>query len=263
MEGMDNSDKAHNSDKFFVKSHNSDFSNRQMNIFDSLNALESEHAKFKDVSVDSSDSEEEKDGSHTEISGELSSSRLADTAVFKTPRDYHVRHPKLKPSPDYMSHPERWTKYSLADVDNSQMSDKSNTSAAMAFLNERKRLRELEEESELNKGAKIIFKSVKSKSTLDDSLTLAKPSSSGKWVMPEYVIGQKKCPKKDVTKGLPLNTGDSKSIALSHLEAESFAGDDNNATESSEGVKFKSVRKSKRAIRKRDADEKGEADEKE
>ncbi|XP_067655730.1 uncharacterized protein [Haliotis asinina] len=51
-------------------------------------------------------------------------------------------------TPDYELHPDRWTAYSLHDVSNSDMSDSSNTQAAFKFLDERKRLRELEGHSE-------------------------------------------------------------------------------------------------------------------
>ncbi|XP_046326082.1 protein TSSC4-like [Haliotis rufescens] len=51
-------------------------------------------------------------------------------------------------TPDYKVHPERWTPYSLDDVSNTDMSDSSNTQAAFKFLDERKKMRELEAHSE-------------------------------------------------------------------------------------------------------------------
>ncbi|KAI5761412.1 TSSC4 [Gulo gulo luscus] len=40
--------------------------------------------------------------------------------------------PKLPPVPDYVAHPERWTKYSLENV--AEVSEQSNRAAALAFL---------------------------------------------------------------------------------------------------------------------------------
>ncbi|XP_039091283.1 protein TSSC4 [Hyaena hyaena] len=43
--------------------------------------------------------------------------------------------PKLPPVPDYVAHPERWTKYSLENV--AEASEQSNQAAALAFLSSR------------------------------------------------------------------------------------------------------------------------------
>ncbi|PNJ16386.1 TSSC4 isoform 7, partial [Pongo abelii] len=40
--------------------------------------------------------------------------------------------PRVPPVPDYVAHPERWTKYSLEDV--TEVSEQSNQAAALAFL---------------------------------------------------------------------------------------------------------------------------------
>ncbi|XP_076471021.1 uncharacterized protein LOC143300956 [Babylonia areolata] len=44
--------------------------------------------------------------------------------------------------PDHRNKPQNWTYYSLEDVQGSDMSEKSNTQAALAFLDERRKLRE-------------------------------------------------------------------------------------------------------------------------
>lgn len=43
--------------------------------------------------------------------------------------------PRVAPVPDYVAHPERWTKYSLEDV--AEASEQSNQAAALAFLGSR------------------------------------------------------------------------------------------------------------------------------
>ncbi|KAK3102759.1 hypothetical protein FSP39_013716 [Pinctada imbricata] len=45
-------------------------------------------------------------------------------------------------TPDHKLHPEKYTKYSLEDVSSEDMSNASNTKAALAFLEERRKLRE-------------------------------------------------------------------------------------------------------------------------
>ncbi|XP_029812588.1 protein TSSC4 [Suricata suricatta] len=45
--------------------------------------------------------------------------------------------PKLPPVPDYVAHPERWTKYSLENV--AEASEQSNRAAALAFLGSKSR----------------------------------------------------------------------------------------------------------------------------
>lgn len=98
--------------------------------------------------------------------------------------------------------PHKWKKYSLGDTD---ISDKTNSSAAFAFLAEIERRKEQNRNSDDDMDAdgsdKIVFKS-RAKSSgsaalrrqLDDkSDDDDKPILKGsKLVMPEYVIGQKK-----------------------------------------------------------------------
>lgn len=50
--------------------------------------------------------------------------------------------------PDHGNHPQGWTHYNLDDVSQSDMSEKSNTRAALAFLDERRQLREQQQDEE-------------------------------------------------------------------------------------------------------------------
>ncbi|XP_046583157.1 protein TSSC4-like isoform X2 [Haliotis rubra] len=68
---------------------------------------------------------------------------------FKCPsKSFSRRRGHRHNAPDYKLHPDRWTAYSLDDVSNSDMSDSSNAQAAFKFLDERKKIRELEAHSE-------------------------------------------------------------------------------------------------------------------
>ncbi|KAF5916843.1 U5 small nuclear ribonucleoprotein TSSC4 [Diceros bicornis minor] len=60
---------------------------------------------------------------------------MGDNGGFKRPRLPSSQPPAEglgRPVPDYVAHPERWTKYSLEDV--AEASEQSNRAAAMAFL---------------------------------------------------------------------------------------------------------------------------------
>ena len=59
--------------------------------------------------------------------------------------------------PDHKKRPQHWTYYSLEDVMGSDMSEKSNTQAALAFLEDRRRLREQQEREEMGVEGKEVF----------------------------------------------------------------------------------------------------------
>ncbi|XP_013088596.2 protein TSSC4-like isoform X2 [Biomphalaria glabrata] len=65
--------------------------------------------------------------------------------LFKRPG----RPPRQPYVPDFKRHPERYTCYTLSDVSESQMSEKSNQGAAFAFLEEQRLLREKRERESL------------------------------------------------------------------------------------------------------------------
>lgn len=132
--------------------------------------------------------------------------------------------------------PHKWKKYSLDDAD---ISDKSNTSAAFAFLKEIEDRKSSENELDCDDGSqedKIVFnarkrvhtgakfnKSVHLKSIVNDESTdpaIDLPKMKGsKVVMPEYVIGQKKERKKSTGKSSATGADKKASevLKLNHL----------------------------------------------
>ncbi|XP_053955508.1 uncharacterized protein LOC128861407 [Anastrepha ludens] len=122
-------------------------------------------------------------------------------SIFKKPEIPLSKCLKPRRIPDYKVNPQKWTKYSLADVD---ISDHTNTAAAFQFL---KQMDDQQTESEGTSEAnfKIEFKKSSKirkqmKAKEDNELKDAevdKPRLKGsKVVMPEYVVGQqKKCKK--------------------------------------------------------------------
>ncbi|XP_003745553.1 uncharacterized protein LOC100901783 [Galendromus occidentalis] len=66
------------------------------------------------------------------------------SACLRRKPPFEFRRPKIPPPsrprvPDHKLHPEKWTKYSLASVDDSHMSDGANTAAALAYLRQQER----------------------------------------------------------------------------------------------------------------------------
>ena len=65
-------------------------------------------------------------------------------ADFRPPRGLPPRQ-RQRGVPDFKKNPDKWTCYTLGDVSEKDMSERSNTNAALAFLDERKKEREKQE----------------------------------------------------------------------------------------------------------------------
>ncbi|XP_070620888.1 U5 small nuclear ribonucleoprotein TSSC4 [Erythrolamprus reginae] len=128
----------HNSQKsvvqpFHLKGMSSSFSQRSQNIFDCL-----EGAAKQAVPLTGEDNVIDK--KFKRPLPPLSISNKMPAERFGKQREPVKSYKSSPPVPDYVAHPERWTKYSLEDVP--ECSDKTNRSIAMEFL------------SGLNKGRK-------------------------------------------------------------------------------------------------------------
>ncbi|XP_062621217.1 U5 small nuclear ribonucleoprotein TSSC4-like [Saccostrea cucullata] len=155
---------------------------------------------------------------------------------------YHnYRGNRRQKTPDYKAHPEKWTKYSLEDVGNEDMSESSNTRAAFAFLEERRKLREGEmkaeavntEDTSCSKGIFMFKKPVKNESKKDTSKVSSKVSLQQ-----------------------TNSNDDEEDITLSYeKESVEVSGAADVEKVEVEKVTFKSHKKSKRSIRSRDTDD--------
>jgi hypothetical protein len=142
---------------------------------------------------------------------------------------YNHKGNRSQSTPNYKVNPEKWTKYSLEDV--GEMSESSNTRAAFAFLEERRKLREGEmkaeavntEDTSCSRGVFTFRKPVKRDARKDNA------NVSSKSVV-------KLSDSNDDCKG----------------EQESSEMTENSEKTENEKVTFKSVKKSKRNIRSRD-----------
>lgn len=128
-------------------------------------------------------------------------------------------------APDFKLHPHKWTRYSLADVN--EMNDKSNAAAAFAFLQEM-RTRKSGDDGDNENGdgdRKIVFNRAVAERIKEPPSTAAQPKASfrsSKLIMPEYDFG-KKVQRKEKNRP-PRATGESsasgKEIKLGHLMME-------------------------------------------
>lgn len=134
--------------------------------------------------------------------------------------------PKMKARsryvPGHRKNPDKWTKYSLADVD--QMSDKSNTKAALDFLSQlRKEKRGEPEEEAADLGRKVVFKrKAEREESKDDGAPEEEGGSSGGFrggvrVMPECEVGRRK---EKIDKVKKTEKSNKVHLKLSHLDDE-------------------------------------------
>ena len=113
--------------------------------------------------------------------------------------------------PDYKSNPKGWTKYDLSDVSAEDLSDKSNTAAALSFLNSRKTTEE-KPGDDTNVNMKCVFNKPKSSSPQMEK----KKTYGSKHVMPEYEVGSKQSSKKTKKRSEGIAAGGV--VALGHLD---------------------------------------------
>jgi len=148
--------------------------------------------------------------------------------------------------PDHKKNPDKWTKYTLADVDN--MTDRSNTAAAMQFLQNIKKNKS-EDEPAFDPSQKVVFKkpakkcatsSLSSEENHRDEMNTtpddepmpndadtnpetgeARPRFVGsKQILPEYNFGAAKRTKKQPTDKARKSGKPGKEMKLSHLDDE-------------------------------------------
>ena len=144
---------------------------------------------------------------------------------------YRNRGNRIQRTPDYKTNPGKWTKYSLEDVGNEDMSESSNTRAAFAFLEERRKLREGEMK-------------IEAVNTDDTSC------SKGIFTFKKPVKNDCKTEKKLMSSKVGIQLPDSK-----EEEQEENVMSEEMTEKVPEKVSFKSLKKSKRSIRSRETED--------
>lgn len=231
---------------FYIQGGGVGFAHRQKNIFDRLAVEEKNRNERQEESEDHSQDKNTESARNTVPSRKRCRSQMMQyrgkESIFKRPDALPPRF-NNKNIPDYRRNPHKWIKYSLGDVSQEDMSDRSNTAAALSFLKEmqeRKRNEEMEVDDSapdqitfkqpVNKGRIVlqrgtplcIFSGTASgKNTTDEDAKACFRSS--KIIMPEYIVGVTK--KKDKKKHEKLNhLSQNESIAstvkLRHLTEE-------------------------------------------
>lgn len=244
MYGVSSLSKMHTSANFTLRGGDAAFANRQRLLFDQLSIAESSCNKREISEVDDTGSDE----CETNLTSGNDQKQKRETkkfrgkeSIFKRPEGPAPR-ANFRNIPDYHRNPHKWTKYSL-DVSSEDMTERSNTQAAMSFLKELKARREKDEvdeceeemdfepESDLKESvefkskkrtSQIRFKKPQTKADVaENSKTTAADSKlvfkSSKIILPEYVVGQK--PKKISKQNRPVVKVDrSKELRLDHLQ---------------------------------------------
>jgi hypothetical protein len=230
---------------FFIKSGDVGFADRQKNIFDKLTVAEKERIERQPEADHHSQNKNILSTGNCVPSVRRGRSEMKQfrgkESIFKRPVAPPPRF-KSRDVPDYHRNPHKWIKYSLGDVSQEDMSDQSNTAAALSFLKEmQERKRQQEMEVDESGPGQITFKQPKNKTKLftqhgaplcltsgmtsgestTSEDTITRPSfKSSKLIMPEYVVGMTK--KKDKKKHAkhahsPPNENITSVIKLQHL----------------------------------------------
>lgn len=236
---------------FTLRGGDAAFANRQKRLFDQLSIAESQCNKPERLKNDFTAmcADNASQGSSTiDIEPRRLTKRFRGRqSMFKRPEGVAPR-AVPKNIPDYHRRPHKWIKYTLDDVSSEDMTEHSNTQAAMSFLKELKARRKKEEvdkseedmdvdsyESDLQSCTKTTCKS--NKRTAASQIVFKKPEikeaktseavvietnekpifRSSKIILPEYVIGQ--APKKSPKQNRPAVKVDrSKELRLDHLQ---------------------------------------------
>lgn len=205
---------------FQLKTDNKQFEDRRKSLFDQLDVIERNHKntlRCEEDTMDCDDTPEIIESSKRSVT----KSFRGKESIFKRPEAPISKCLPVGRVPDFRKNPQKWTKYTLSDVKDEYMTEKSNTAAAISFLKEiedRRTKNMIEDAEEIPE--KLIFKKtalIKEASTTDSDASKITFKSS-KVVMPEYVVGQKL--KKDKKNKEKRNCNVTKQLKLEHLLAE-------------------------------------------
>lgn len=194
-----------NTGRFYAQcksDNNSEFVNRQKSVFEKLDAVVKDNEGILEKQNNLKRSFTIKDN-------KIHKRQRCDTRQFLGQESIFKRPEAPLPSrfkqniPDFKRNPQKWTKYTLSDVSEEDMSDRSNTAAALSFLQEIKAKREAEEmdvDSHV-KSIKFLKPSTAHRKQNTDISEQDKFESSifrsSKVIMPEYVVGKKQMAKKN------------------------------------------------------------------
>lgn len=218
---------------FFVKSENTDFSKRSKAIFDQLPLNINEEVSLSKNHQKAIVKYSSRNESDNQVSTDMKQFKRQES-IFKKPSFLPPRFRKTK-LPGYAKNPEKWTKYSLEDVSQEDMSENTNMKTALSFLHELANQRKMEaaeddeeEDDDTNNGTdkKIVYKKPKEFPTTPQFVSSESTEQisnhahyeSNTLIMPEYVVGRSKTVNKRERKPYDKKQIQSQKIKLDHLE---------------------------------------------
>jgi len=171
---------------------------------------------------------------HSDAAGSTGSDNESGRSVEKEPEYEPFKRPNnwKKPAqlkrrgkfvPDHKKNPGKWTKYSLADVSPDQLSDKSNTRAALQFLSKLKDEKNGEKQEPADLTQRVVFKKRDKEDTQTRDSQEEKKFSGTVRVMPQCEIGRNK---NKTEKSREKTKSNVASLKLSHLDEDEDEGDD-------------------------------------
>jgi Tumour suppressing sub-chromosomal transferable candidate 4 len=234
------------SKEFSLTGGDADFANRQKSVFDQLGSISVPSSTTPSVTIDdfksrrdSSSRRSSSSSSRDQDSPRKRSRETRETKQFRGQESLFKR-PEPPPPwrrgggrmPDHKRNPQGWTRYSLGDVSSDDMSDRTNTSTALSFLNELKKRKdrdEYDDEDKMDVDEKRQSLQFKRPARKQNEVEVFCPSAErsdsqgpqfrgSKRVMPEYVVGQKSG--KSVKRGdvkVKKDAQNTREMKLSHL----------------------------------------------
>lgn len=171
----------------------SSFDERQKKLFNHLRSAEELCSFSKSVKATSQPNYGSIDKkTYKKVKHEMKQFRGRES-IFKRPEANIRECLRSKCTPDYIKNPEKWKYYSLSDVTQEQMSDKTNIQTAIAFLREIEERDDNFSKNEVIDETGAVFKKPTfqvSKTIKDISKEEQQPNfKSNKVIMPEYVVG--------------------------------------------------------------------------
>lgn len=251
---------------FQLVSDNDDFNQRSSDVFTSLQNLEDNHHRessredANDVSVMKPDPEfvmldhcKGRKRLRDECEETCFSKAVArvDSSNFKKP---FSKPPKV--IPDYLKHPDKWTAYTLGDVHDRDISESSNTSVALAFISERRKLVNPDTHTKCELIGGHQFKTPAKQMDINSTIK----QGESKFIMDECVVGQKPQTKQKLREHLTPTRTASDVIKLTFEEPVDDVLEKDSVlplaeVASAEAIKFKPAKKKDRQIRTRDSDD--------
>jgi hypothetical protein len=196
----------------------SEYNSKKLSLIDSLNAVETNlnRSSAEQYDEDFGGRRNERQRNDKFNQRPITRYRKCDS-LFKKPNLPISRCLPTRKRPDYEKNPQKYKHYTLSDV--TDLSDRMNSSAAFNFL------REMEERKESNhddtpedSSNKIVFKNSKKLEPKHQTMTGEKQVKGNKFVMPEYVIGEKRQKSsKKIAGGSSSSSSKQKQLKLSHL----------------------------------------------